>query len=43
MVLFFVSSLMYSREDFLLIYYLSAMFCLLLKVNVTEMGCTYLI
>lgn len=43
MVLFFVSSLMYSREAFLLIYYLSPMFCLLLKVNVTEMGCTYLI
>lgn len=43
MALFFVSSLMYSREAFLLIYYLSAMFCFLLKVNVTEMGCICLI
>ena len=29
MALFFVSSLMYSREAFLLIYYLSAKFCFL--------------
>lgn len=42
MALFFMSIRMYSREAFLLIYCLSAMFCFLLKFNMTEVDCIYL-